>query len=72
MSGGAPKERPAGIVAQVSPGLVEAVRERATDGRITCPVLRRLAEERSVPYAVAGAAADEAGVRVKNCELGCF
>ena len=69
---GAPKERPAGIVEQVTPELIEAVRDRATDNRITCPVLRKVAEERGVPYAVAGAAADEAGVRVHNCELGCF
>lgn len=72
MSDKGPKERPAGITAQVTPELVSAVAQRATDGRITCPVLRKLAEERGVPYAVTGAAADAAGVRVKNCELGCF
>lgn len=52
--------------------LVQAVRDKAVDGRITCPVLRKLAEETGVPYKVAGEAADEAGVRIKGCDLGCF
>ena len=34
--------------------------------------LRKLAEDMGVPYKVAGAAADEIGVRVHNCDLGCF
>jgi len=57
---------------QVTPELVETVRAKAVEGRITCPVLRKVAEDSGVPYKVAGAAADQAGVKVKNCELGCF
>lgn len=58
---------------QVTPELLDAVKAKAgDDGRITCPVLRRLAEDAGVAYKVAGAAADAAGVRVKNCDLGCF
>jgi len=57
---------------QVTPEMVEAVKSKAVDGRITCPVLRKLGETFSVPYKVAGAAADAAGVKVKNCDLGCF
>ncbi len=57
---------------QVTPELEEAVRDKATDGRVTCAVLRKLAEDNGVPYKVAGAAADSAGVRVHNCDLGCF
>jgi len=57
---------------QVTSELVDAVTGKAVEGRITCPVLRKLAEESGVPYKVAGAAADQAGVKVKNCDLGCF
>lgn len=57
---------------QVTDEMIEAVRAKAIDGRITCSVLRRYAEEQGVPYKVAGAAADLAGVRVTNCDLGCF
>jgi hypothetical protein len=57
---------------QVTPELVEAVRAKAHDGKVTCPVLRKLAEDSGVPYKVAGAAADSVGIKVHNCDLGCF
>jgi hypothetical protein len=58
---------------QVTPELVDAVKAKAgDDGRVTCAVLRKLAEDSGVAYKVAGAAADAADVRVKNCDLGCF
>lgn len=57
---------------QVTDELKAAVLAKATDGKITCPVLRKLAEDQGVPNRVAGAAADLAGVRVGNCDLGCF
>lgn len=57
---------------QVTPELTEAVKAKAVDGRITCPVLRKLAEDTGVAYKVAGAVADGAGIKVKNCDLGCF
>lgn len=57
---------------QVTPELIEAVRDKASDGRVTCAVLRKLAEDSQVPYKVAGAAANEAGLRIANCDLGCF
>jgi hypothetical protein len=57
---------------QVTPELVEAVRAKAIDGKVTCPVLRKLAEDSGIPYKVAGAAADSVGIKVHNCDLGCF
>ncbi|MCL5887411.1 MAG: hypothetical protein M1617_03785 [Actinobacteria bacterium] len=57
---------------QVTPEMLEAVKAKAVDGKVTCPVLRKFAEDSGVAYKVAGAAADAAGIRVKNCDLGCF
>jgi hypothetical protein len=57
---------------QVTDEMKAAVAEKAVDGKITCPVLRKFAEDNGVPNQVAGAAADLAGIRVKNCDLGCF
>ncbi len=57
---------------QVTPELMEAVKAKAQDGRVTCAVLRKLAEDSGMPYKVAGAAADASGVKVHNCDLGCF
>lgn len=57
---------------QVTPEITAAVESKAVDGKVTCPVLRKLAEDLGVPYKVTGAAADLAGIRVHNCDLGCF
>jgi hypothetical protein len=58
--------------AQVTDEMKVAVLAKAVDGKVTCPVLRKFAETQGVPYKVAGAAADMAGVRVGGCDLGCF
>jgi len=58
--------------AQVTDEMMEAIKAKAVDNKVTCSVLRKFAEDAGVPYKVAGAAADAAGVRVKNCDLGCF
>ena len=59
--------------AQVTDEMKDAIKAKADEnGKITCPVLRKFAEDQGVPYKVAGAAADAAGVRVFNCDLGCF
>ncbi|MHB8050384.1 MAG: hypothetical protein ACYDHQ_04095 [Coriobacteriia bacterium] len=57
---------------QVTDEMRAAIKVKAIDGKVTCPVLRKFAEDQGVPYKVAGAAADAAGVRVHNCDLGCF
>lgn len=59
-------------VAQVTDELKAAVLAKAVDGKVTCPVLRKLADDLGVPYKVAGAAADLTDVRVGGCDLGCF
>ena len=67
-----PKQTDPRWAEQVTPELTAAVEAKAADGRITCPVLRKLAEDSGVPYKVAGAAADGAGIKVHTCDLGCF
>lgn len=69
---GTPKQVDPKWAEQVTPELMEAVRAKAHDGKVTCPVLRKFAEDTGVPYKVAGAAADAAGIKVHNCDLGCF
>lgn len=72
MSSGTPKPVDPRWTAKITPELTADVKAKAVDGHITCPVLRKLAETHDVAYKVAGAAADAAGVKVKNCDLGCF
>ncbi len=52
--------------------LKEEVLRRAVDGRLSCAVARKIAEGLSLPYKEVGAAANELGIKIKNCELGCF
>jgi len=55
------------------PGAVlEALRRAAPDKRISCPRARALARELGVPARVLGRAADELGIKIYDCELGCF
>jgi hypothetical protein len=67
-----PKTNDPRWVAQVTDELMEAIKAKSVDGKVTCPVLRRFAEDAGVSYKVAGTAADMAGVRLHNCDLGCF
>lgn len=66
------KELDSRWTAQVTDEMKAAIVAKAVDGEVTCPVLRKFAEDAGVPYKVAGAAADMAGVKLRNCDLGCF
>lgn len=46
--------------------------EAAVDGRIACARARRIADELGVSYKDVGAMANELGLKITACELGCF
>jgi hypothetical protein len=50
----------------------EAVLAAAKNGVLTCHDARALAEKLGVDYSVVGTACNDAGVKVRVCELGCF
>ena len=50
----------------------DSIKKSTVDGRISCPVLRKIAEELRVPYKEAGKMANELKIKIKNCDLGCF
>ena len=50
----------------------EAVVKAASNGVLTCHDARALAEKLGVDYGALGKACNEAGVKVRVCELGCF
>lgn len=72
MSDKGPKELDPRWTEQVTEDMKAEVRAKAVDGKVTCPVLRKYAEDTGIPYKVAGAAADMQGIKVHNCDLGCF
>jgi hypothetical protein len=46
--------------------------KKVVDGRLSCASARKLAEDLGIPYKEVGAAADELGIKIKDCQLGCF
>lgn len=56
----------------VDAALVAQVKGVAKDGKLSCAGAFALAEKLGVPIRKIGAAADEAGVKIARCQLGCF
>ena len=50
----------------------EAVRERSSEGRLSCASALALAEELRVAPLEVGKAANELGIKIVACQLGCF
>lgn len=58
--------------AEVDDRVLQAVREKAEEGRIPCAVALKLAEELKVPPLEVGKAANALNVKIVRCSLGCF
>jgi len=52
--------------------LASELARRARDGRLPCAAAFAIAEELGVPRLQVGQAADELGVKIVDCQLGCF
>ena len=52
--------------------VTEEIKKKAVNGKLPCPVARKLAKELSVSYKEIGRAADELNIKITDCELGCF
>jgi len=52
--------------------LEDRIIKAATEGRIPCALLRKIAEETKTTYKIAGKTADELKIKINNCDLGCF
>ncbi|MEW6771247.1 MAG: hypothetical protein AB1330_07635 [Bacillota bacterium] len=57
---------------EVPRNVLEAVRRAAPEKRITCARAHQLAAELKVPLRQIGAACDALGIKIKECQLGCF
>ena len=51
---------------------VELLENRSSDGRIPCKQALRIAEETGLPARRIGALIDEKGIKLIECQLGCF
>lgn len=52
--------------------LIDAVRKNAVNNSLSCELAQELAREMNVPPKEIGEIANELGVKLMNCRLGCF
>ena len=52
--------------------VVEEIRKKAVNGRLSCPAARKIAQELSVSFREIGRTADQLEIKITDCELGCF
>ncbi|SDF59136.1 hypothetical protein [Sporolituus thermophilus] len=52
--------------------LLNKVRAAAPDGKLSCAAAQELAQSEGVPPLVIGRAADVLGIKIRDCQLGCF
>lgn len=65
-------ENPGNLPAEALSRLEEAVRAKAKEGLVPCPSAWRIAQEQGVSRLDVGVRIDKLGLRVSDCQLGCF
>lgn len=49
-----------------------SLKEKTVEGKVACPLARKLAEDLKVSFREVGEVADELEIKITDCELGCF
>ncbi len=52
--------------------IVEKIKAHTVNNKISCKQALRIAEEEQVPSVTIGEMLNELGIKVANCQLGCF
>ena len=52
--------------------VLKAVKEAAEGGKLSCAQAHRLGEKLNVSLLLIGEAANQLGIKIKDCQLGCF
>jgi hypothetical protein len=66
------QENPANLSKERLSSLEHTVKESLKDGYLACPVAWKIAKDAGVPKIAVGEIADRLGIRVTDCQLGCF
>jgi len=66
------QENPGNLSEELLTQLEGAVKTSLRDGYLSCPVAWKIAKEYNVPKIAVGETADRLGIRIANCQLGCF
>lgn len=60
------------MMAELNSKILEAVKEAAQEGKLSCAVAHHLADKLGVSLLTIGQAADELKIKINKCQLGCF
>ena len=63
---------PGNLSPEVLSQLGDMVKASLKDGYLPCPVAWRIAREANVPRVAIGEITDRLGIRITNCQIGCF
>jgi hypothetical protein len=66
------QENPANLSKEMLSKLENEVKDSLKDGYLACPVAWKIAKDAGVPKIAVGEIADRLGIRVTDCQLGCF
>lgn len=66
------QENPGKLSNEVLSQLEDTVKASLKDGYLPCAVAFKIAKEAQVPKGAVGEIADRLGIRVTNCQIGCF
>ena len=65
-------ENPAGLSQEAQAQLADAVKSSLKDGHLPCGTAFKIARDAGVPKIAVGEMTDRLGIRVSNCQIGCF
>jgi hypothetical protein len=66
------EENPGNLSRESAQHLEEMAKAALKGGYLSCPTAWRIAKEANVPKIAVGKIADKLGIRITNCQLGCF
>ena len=66
------EENPNDLSREVIAQLESTIKASLKEGYLSCPVAWKIAKEYNVPKIAVGEIADRLGIRITNCQLGCF
>ena len=66
------QENPANLSEEMVLKLEHKIKESLKDGYLACPVAWKIAKDAGVPKIAVGEITDRLGIRITDCQLGCF
>jgi hypothetical protein len=65
-------DNPANLSPEIIERLETTIKKSLKDGYLPCASAHKIAREESVPLIAVGEIVDKLGVRITNCQVGCF